>query len=460
MLAVAAMAFTACTTDITDDVVKNENVGYTVPLEFGVEQEVSRAFMNDDVNVQFENGDEFGIYVIPADAASAVTKNAKGIYNNGTVTAQVASFAAGDKVMAYYPYNTLNNSKEASAVTLQIKEVQVQQTLGQLSCKNMAMVSVATELDSSAGGKICFRPVASVMKLNIYSRNEELQGITIRRVRFNSEKHENVTGINYMTGNYNGFDLTTVTTDSEITLNPASITRSTDGDASFPYACYAFANYNEEGVTVAASSADATPVYVVLFPGKYGNKGYNNSTYSKICVYTEEKGRFDIEVKETYEFGRAMIRPFSIDISSVTPKKGIDVEYIHKQAIDYAKFLSGEVTKGAVADQLFEEELIVIGSGYENPNMACAAQNDGFNSKNFNQNLRTIYVQTLDGENGFRMEYYSAGQNTLKRGDKFKMASGNVQWWKTKAGVDAEDKAIWEYHCTAFSPSNIFKLTP
>lgn len=463
MLAVAAMAFTACTTDITNDVVKNETVEYNVPLEFVAEQEVSRAFMTDDINIQFEAGDEFGVYVTPANASAAKTLNAKftAVRKNGVlvVSGDVASFATGDKVMAYYPYSTLNNNKEASAVTLQIKEVQVQQTLGQLSCKNMAMVSVATELDSAAGGKLYFRPVASIMKLNIYSNKEEQQGITIRRVRFNSEKHENVSGINYMTGNYKDFDLTTVTEDSDITLNGANIVRSTDGDSSFPYACYAFADYNEDGVTVAASSADATPVYIVLFPGNYGGKGYNNSTYSKIYIYTEELGRFDIEVKDVHEFGRAMVRPFSVNIGNVTPKAGIGVEYIHNHATDYAKYLSGETTKGSVADQLFEEELIVIGSGYENPNMACAAQNEAFNSKNFNQNLRTIYVQTLDGAQGFRMEYYSAGQNTLKRGDKFKMVSGNVQWWKTKAGVDAEGKDIWEYFATAFSPSNIFKLT-
>ena len=462
MLAVAAMAFTACTTDITDDVVKNETVEYTVPLEFVAEQEVSRAFMTDDINIQFEAGDEFGVYVTPADASAAKTLNAKftAVRKNGVlvVSGDVASFATGDKVMAYYPYSTLNDKKEASAVTLQIKEVQVQQTLGQLSCKNMAMVSVATELESAAGGKLYFRPVASIMKLNIYSSNADQQGKTIRRVRFNSEKHEDTTGINYMVGNYNGFDLTTVTEDSDITLNRANIARSTTTDANIPYACYAFADYNEDGVTVAASSNDATPVYVVLFPGNYGGKHHSGTAYSKILIYTEELGRFDIEVKDIYEFGRAMVRPFSIDINNVTPKVGIGVEYIHKYAVDYAKVLSGEATKGSVADQLFDEELIVIASGTECSNAQQPLQKD-WKTVNCAENDRTFYAQTLDGAHGFRFEYYSVTENKLKRGDKIKMTCGSLQWFKVKAGVDAEGKDIWEYFATSFSPSNIFKLT-
>ncbi len=463
MLAVATMAFTACTTDITDDVVKNEVVEYTVPLEFVAEQEVSRAFMTDDVNIQFEEGDEFGVYVTPADANAAKTLNAKftAVRKNGVlvVSGDVASFAAGDKVMAYYPYNTLNNNKEASAVTLQIKEIQVQQTLGQLSCKNMAMVSVATALEGSTGGALFFRPVASVMKLNIYSSNAEQQGITIRRVRFNSEKHENVSGINYMTGNYTGFDLTTVTEDSEIVINGAKIGRSTTTDANIPYACYAFADYNEDGATVAASSADATPVYLVLYPGNYGGKGYNNSSYSKILVYTEELGRFDIEVKDVYEFGRAMVRPFSIDINSVKPKAGIGADYIHRNAVEYGTLNDdGSLKKGNVADQLFDEELIVIASGTECSNAQQPLQS-AWSKVNCAENDRTIYVQALDGSYGFRLEYYGVANNTLKRGDKIKMTCGGLQWYKTKAGKDAEGNDIWEYFATSFSPSNIFKLT-
>ena len=120
ILAVAAMAFTACTTDIVEDVVKNESVEYATPLEFGIDLEVSRAFMDDETTIKFEAGDKVGVYVTPADANAEATKNAEGtiVMVNGKprVNVQVASFAAGDTVMAYYPYNTLNENKEASAL--------------------------------------------------------------------------------------------------------------------------------------------------------------------------------------------------------------------------------------------------------------------------------------------------------------------------------------------------------
>ena len=458
MLAVAAMAFTACTTDITDDVVKNETVEYNVPLEFVAEQEVSRAFMADDVNIQFEEGDEFGVYVTPADANAAKTLNAKftAVRKNGVlvVSGDVASFATGDKVMAYYPYNTLNNNKEASAVTLQIKEIQVQQTLGQLSCKNMAMVSVATELDSAAGGKLFFRPVASVMKLNIYSSNKEQQADRIRRIKFHSLKYdEKAVGCNYITGNYPNFDLTTVTEDSKISINGANIQRTTTYDAQINYPIYAFVDYNEEGPQIGTSSNDCTPVYIILYPGKYG--GNQGDNYTKINIYTENKGRYDIEVKTIYEFGRAMVRPFSINLSEVEPKAGIGVDYIHSHAVKDGTLKDDGKTlaNGYTVDQLLNEELIVIGSGTENLNMARAKQTN-WNVFDFSQNTRTFYAQTLNGEHGFRIEYYTAGQNILKRGDKIKLNLGSVQWFKAPVGAD------YEYHATHFSPSNIFKLTP
>ena len=137
ILAVAAVAFTACTTDITEDVVKNEGVAYSVPLEFAVEQEVSRAFLGDDLSISFEEGDEVGVYVTPADATAAVTKNAKGTIakKDGvlTVSVDVASFAAGDKVMAYYPYDAANNNNEATDIILTMPHVQVQSELDKVS---------------------------------------------------------------------------------------------------------------------------------------------------------------------------------------------------------------------------------------------------------------------------------------------------------------------------------------
>ena len=460
ILAVAAMAFTACTTDITDDVVKNESVEYATPLEFGIDLEVSRAFMDDETTIKFEAGDKVGVYVIPADPSATATKNAEGtiVMVNGKprVSVNVASFAAGDKVLAYYPYHTQNNNKEASAITLQIPEVQVQAVLGKINCKYLPMVSVATDLSAESGGTILFRPVASIMKLNIYSDDAKYQNATIRRIKFSSEKHENVTGCNYCVGNCPGFDLTTVTANSEITINAAGIT-TTDAknDAQIQYPCYAFADYNGDECKVGFTSneGDFEPVYMILYPGAYG--GLQGSNPSKIYIYTDEFGRFDVNVNETHEFGRAVIKPFNINLAKATLKAGIGVSYIHGHAVKEGTLKDdGETLAGGhVADQLLNEELIVIGSGSENQNMYRPV-NTAWRTQNYNDNIRTVYAQTLDGAHGFRLWFYSAGRNTLKRGDKIKLNLGSVQWFKRPVGDG------WEYYATHVSQSNIFKLTP
>lgn len=464
LLAVAAMAFTACTTDVTDDVVKNESVEYATPLEFGLALEETKAFMDDETTIQFEEGDFVGVYVTPVDGAAAVTKNAKGtIYLvNGSprVNVDVASFAPGDKVMAYYPYNSLNDDKDSYAVTLQIPEVQAQAVIGQINCKYLPMVSVATNLAAEHGGTILFRPVASIMKLNIYSDNDEHQADKIRRIKFMAQKHENVTGCNYVAGNCPNFDLTTVTETSDITIVSSGIYSSHNKtDAQLPYACYVIADYNGEGPQVGYSSADGecTPVYLILYPGSFGGKYYTeaSTTYSSINIYTETLGRFDVKVTNNYEFGRAVIRPFNINLANATLKGGIGIDYIHDHAVEEGTLKDDGVTlaSGHVVDQLLNEELIVIGSGSECLNMRKPI-NTALKSQDHSKNTRTFYAQTLDGTAGFRFEYYSAGNNTMKRGDKIKLNLGAVQWFKCPVGDG------WEYYCTSFSPSNIFKLTP
>ncbi len=460
LLAVAAMAFTACTTDVTDDVVKNESVEYATPLEFGLALEETKAFMDDETTIEFEEGDFVGVYVTPVDANAAVTKNAKGTIHlvNGSprVNVDVASFAPGDKVMVYYPYTTLNNDNEANSISLVINEVQVQPEVGRINCKNMPIVSVATNLEAENGGTILFRPVASIMKLNIYSDDPKYQGATIRRIKFQAEKHENVTGCNYCVGVRKAFDLTTITEDSAIEVPITNASRTTSYDVQV-YAYTAFADYNEEGPTVAATSSEANPVYLIFFPGEYGGPKFDSANKSYINIHTDEYGRFDLNINsETpYTFDRAMIRPFNINLANTTNHAGVDVEYIHKNAIEYGTKVSDTgATIGNRANQLLADELIVIGSGSECLNMRKPI-NTAVKTQDHSENTRTIYAQTLDGAHGFRFKYYTVSQNTLKRGDKLKLQLGGLEIYKTKV-ADGE----WEYWFDKLSPSNIFKLTP
>ena len=457
MLAVAAMAFTACTTDITDDVVKNENVGYTVPLEFGVEQEVSRAFMENDVNVQFENGDEFGIYVIPADAAAAVTKNAKGTYNNGTVTAEVASFAAGDKVMVYYPYHTQNNDREATDIILSMPHVQTQTVAGVANLKGMPMVSVATELESATSGSILFRPVASIMKLNIYTADENYQNAVISSVRFHAEKHENVTACNFVSGNRTGFDLSTVTANSEIEVKKEATIGGatskyliTSAPSALQVAYRVNVNCQNECTRVGSSAANASSVYVCVWPGEYGGKKFDSENLSFVQVWTD-KGYFKINVNNKYEFGRAMIRPFNVELVKDSNFKGsINLQYIFEHAH----------AAGLTTEQMLNEEVIVIGSGAENLNMR-KPENTAWNAVDHDMNTKTVYVQTMDGKYGAQLEYRYASHNALKRGDKLTISLvGTKQYNYAKKSGSTEATA--SANCVLvrdFCVENILTLT-
>lgn len=457
MLAVAAVAFTACTTDLTDEVVNNEAVEYSVPIEFAVEQEVSRAFMDDDLNVKFENGDEFGIYIVPADATAAATKNAKGTYNNGVVSVNVASFAAGDKVMAYYPYHTQNNDREASDIILSMPHVQTQLAAGTANLKGMPMVSVATELEGSTGGSLLFRPVASVVKFNVFSNDEAYQDAVISTIRIHAEKHENVSGCNYMTGNRTGFDLTTITADSEIEVKmEATIGGATNkfaintAPSTLQVMYRAHVNCHNNCVKV-GGQANPAAVYLCVWPGNYGGKKFDNNNLSFVQVWTD-KGYFKINMTENYEFGRAMIRPFNVGlVKDDNFRASVGLQYVFEHAH----------VAGLTTEQMVNEELIVIGSGSENLNMR-KPENTAWNAMDHDLNTKTVYVQTLDGKYGAQLEYRFASHNKLKRGDKITISLiGTKQFNYAKKSGTTEPTA--SANCVMirdFCVENILTHTP
>ncbi|MBO5234733.1 MAG: hypothetical protein J6B27_03375 [Alistipes sp.] len=465
ILAVAAVAFTACTTDITEDVVKNEGVAYSVPLEFAVEQEVSRAFLGDDLSISFEEGDEVGVYVTPADATAAVTKNAKGTIakKDGvlTVSVDVASFAAGDKVMAYYPYDAANNNNEATDIILTMPHVQVQSELDKVTLKHMPMVSEATILESASNGSLYFRPVASIIKLNVYSDTADLQGATIANARFHAEKHENVTACNYISGNRSGFDLTSITREGEIEVKKEAVVGGTANKwtiTSTPTALQVAYRVNvncaNDIATVGTSKSDAASLYLCIWPGNYGGKKHDSENLSYIQIWTE-KGYCKVNVPTTYEFGRGMIRPFSVNLKKDDSfRASVGMEFLYTSAH----------VSGIVTEQMLNEELIVIGSGAECDNIASTPQTS-YNTVGTPDNLRVAYVQTLNGEYGARLEYFTAAKNTLKRGDKIRITlNGTKQFNAAKAytkdgKTTAATSNVNHIRITNFAPENILELT-
>ena len=457
MLAVAAVAFTACTTDFVEETGNGGAVKYSVPLEFAVEQEVSRAFMNDDVNIQFENGDEFGIYITPADATATATKNAKGTFNNGVVSADVASFAAGDKVMVYYPYHTQNNDREATDIILSMQHVQTQTAAGVANLKGVPMVSVATELEGATGGSILFRPVASVVKFNIYTDDVDFQDAVISSVRFHAEKHENVSACNFVSGNRTGFDLSTITANSEIEVKKdATIGGATNkfvitsAPAALQVAYRVNVNCQNECARVGSSAENASPIYLCVWPGEYGGKKFDNESLSFVQVWTD-KGYFKVNVADNYEFGRAMIRPFNVKVVKDSNfRASVDMKYVFEHAH----------VAGLTTEQMLNEEVIVIGSGAENLNMR-KPENTAWNAMDHDLNTKTVYVQTMDGKYGAQLEYRYASHNTLKRGDKLTISLvGTKQYNYAKKSGTTEATA--SANCVLirdFCVENILTLT-
>ena len=419
LMAVATLAFTACTTDLTTDNTIGVNTEKTT-LEFSIEAEQTRSYLGNDLFIKFEDGDEVGVYVTPAGEGTA-TQNAKGTISHkdgkAVVTVEVSSFTAGDKVMAYYPYSTVNNNVAADAVILQMHPIQVQDVAGKFNCKYMPMVSVAQTFDTASGNHLLFRPVGSVVELNLYSSNTDYEGAAIHRVVFEAQRHkDDVTGGNYCTGRKT-IDLTAVTEEGEIAI-PASTTTSWDAPlgiaVDYAYAYRAIADYTAE-VKIPANGAKQ-PVYLCVWPNTYGGKKHDSDDMSKLQVNTSV-GKFVLTLTEErrFEYGRAMIRPLSLDLAkedivftSIVADEN-SVEWLRKNTTSAGQEWSHELS----------DELVIIASGSECLNVVANPMT-AFNKVRID-NTRSAYAQTLDGKYGFRLRFELAEDNTLKRGDKIRI---------------------------------------
>ena len=445
LLAVATLAFTACTNDLTTDNV--EVLGEQVTLEFSIEAEQTRSYLSDDdVYIKFEDGDEVGVYVTPQ--SGDATLNAKGVVSHkdgkAVVEVTVSSFTAGDKVMAYYPYSTINNNIAADKVYIDIQPIQVQDEEGKIQCKYMPMVAVAQTFDAASGNHLLFRPVCSIIKLNLYSTNTDFEGAAIHRVVFEAQKHKNdATGGNYCSGR-KAIDLTAVTEEGEIAI-PASTTTSYTAPlgvvTDYAQAYRAIVDYTAE-VNIPANGVKQ-PVYICVWPNTYGGPMYNKpDSFSKIVVNTSV-GNFTRELTDDlrFEYGRAMIRPLSLDLASK------NVKYVSTVTEDYSVewLRENTTTDGMEWNHTLSDELIVVGSGAENANMR-RVENTAVKTQNEWVNTKTVYVQTLDGKYGFRLSFDENNANNLKRGDKIKLHLQGTS-------IDKSENPN-RYYITRLTPSN------
>ena len=409
LLASVLASFTGCTNDTTEDR-QTDNTVEGIKIEFAIAGESERSSLSEDeTTIAFNDGDKIGVYV---DNATTPTINAEGTVSHvdgvAVVSFTAQAFEPGDRVMAYYPYTAANDGVSYDKAVITVPHTQVQNEAGVFNGENMPMVSVATTLDSTEGAVVLFRPAGAILKLNIFSSGAEYHGAKILSTSFYSAKWtglEAATGSNWCVGKL-ATDLGSITESDDISIAKNTIKAVSGTD-------YLYVGYTmlDNAATV---SGEKQSIYLAVWPGNYGS--YNTDAQTSYIYVQTDKGRFRFNLPDNaadggYEFARAMIRPFALDLSSETAIKSDlpSVEQIREDAdtdgVGYASYLADE---------------LVVTSDCENPNMERNTQT-GWKTTPYEDNYRTAYAQTLDGKYGFRLVFDNASDNTLHRGDKLNL---------------------------------------
>jgi len=261
-------------------------------------------------HIAWENGD-----LIAAYASTSVNKYTAVEVNGDDVTMTIRStvaLSAGDMVYAYAPFNSVNNSNPANAVTLEIPRNQVSG-----SASAMPMVSLPFELTGDVEkytdtevGTLQFLNLGSVIKLNIYKSSGFSAGEKIENVTFQAGAA--------CAGTFT-YDLTSVNAN-----NPAAISGYTATDV-------VVSADGSNPVTVGSSKANGGVFYIVVAPGTYGG------TY----VIRTSNGDYTYVSGSTREYQRAGLKPLNLDLASAnwTPTTGYDTSIDSPR--EFAQFLAG-----------------------------------------------------------------------------------------------------------------------
>ncbi|MBO6097522.1 MAG: hypothetical protein J6P56_09475 [Bacteroidales bacterium] len=228
-----------------------------------------------------------------------------------TIRSEVA-LSAGDMVYAYAPYSSSNNSKEATAVTLEIPRNQVSG-----SADAMPLVSLPFELTvpvpsstDSYVGDLLFMNLGSVIKLNIYKSSGFSAGEKIENVTFQA-------GVP-CAGSFT-YDLTAVDIDNMPAISGYTATDVVvSADGAHP-------------VNVGSSKENGGVFYIVVAPGTYGG------TY----VVRTNTGDYTYVSGSDRTYARDGLKPLNLDLSSAnwTPHTGYDNSIDSPR--EFSEFLAG-----------------------------------------------------------------------------------------------------------------------
>ena len=235
-------------------------------------------------HIVWENGDLVSSYALTSrNQSTPVQIDEETGKRTITIRSSVA-LKAGDKVYAYYPYNSANDGASKTEVTLEIPTTQVSgdaDAMPMVALPFTLREDVASDVETEVG-TLRFLNLGSIIKLSIYSSDSKFQGETIQGVTFVEEKP--------VAGSFT-YDITNVNVE-----NPAAVSGYTETSV----------RVNGAG-TVGTNEADGGVLYMVVAPGKYKGKFI---IHTNMADYT-----YDSSSKER-EYTRATVKPLNINLAS------------------------------------------------------------------------------------------------------------------------------------------------
>lgn len=173
LVAAAAMGFTACSKDATEDFEAVAQATETITIS----TDITRTTLNADrTQLTWVAGDQFAVYTDQG------TKNTPVTYTEGAVDFDLEVAAGSQTVYAYYPYfkNQSANSSQ-TAVSLYVTSTQNQKEAGVFDGNANDYVMVAKgAIDAEKHVALTFKPVACALAFNIYGgqTEEKVESVT------------------------------------------------------------------------------------------------------------------------------------------------------------------------------------------------------------------------------------------------------------------------------------------
>lgn len=174
LVAAAAMGFTACSKDATEEVAP-ETKGATEIIT--ISTDITRTTLNADrTQLTWVAGDKFAVYTDQG------TKNTPVTYTEGAVNFDLEVAAGSTEVYAYYPYYDRQSTQyDQTSVNMYVTSTQNQKEAGVFDGDANDYVMVAKgAIDAEKHVGLTFKPVACALAFNIYGgqAEEKVESVT------------------------------------------------------------------------------------------------------------------------------------------------------------------------------------------------------------------------------------------------------------------------------------------